>query len=79
MESKLCIHHGSILIISECYHTSIASSLLAAILLCSYLFYFIKKKSSFMCDVLVDFTHNDLDVGHHLDSNCMEMVTDMQK
>ena len=31
-----------------------------------------------MCDVLVDFTHNDLNVGHHLDSDCMKMVTDMQ-
>ena len=30
-----------------------------------------------MCDVLVDFTHNDLNVGHHLDSDCMEMVTDI--
>ena len=27
-----------------------------------------------MCDVLVDFTHNDLNVGHHLDPDCMEMV-----
>ena len=30
-----------------------------------------------MCDVLVDFTHNDLNIGHHLDSDCMEMVTDI--
>ena len=66
MESKLCIHAASI--VSECYLTSIVSSLLAGILLCSLtkLFYFIKKKSSFMCDVLVDFTHNDLNVGHHI-------------
>ena len=77
MESKLSIHAGSI--VSECYHTSIVSSLLAGILLCSYLFYFIEKKSSFMCDVLVDFAHNDMNVGHHLDSDCMEMVNDMQK
>ena len=32
-----------------------------------------------MCDALVDFTHNDLNVGHYLDPDCMEMVTNMQK
>ena len=77
MESKLSIHAGSI--VSECYHASFVSSLLAGILLSSYLFYFIEKKSSFMCDVLVDFTYNNLNVGHHLDSDCVEMVNDMQK
>ena len=33
------------------------SSLLAGVLLCFYLFYFIKEKSSFTCNVPVDFTH----------------------
>ena len=32
-------------------------SLLTGVLLCFYLFYFIKEKSSFTCNVSVDFTH----------------------
>ena len=61
----------------------IAYSLLVGVLLCSDLFYFIlkRKKSSFTGDVLVHFTHHaghHLYAGRHLDSDCMQVVTDMQ-
>ena len=61
--SCMCIYTG--LIISDCYlilihhNRDIVSSLLADVLVCSYLFSFIKKKSSVTCDVLVDFIHID--------------------
>ena len=70
MESKLCIHTGPI---SDCYLKLIHCN--RDIVICQHSFvlllFFVKKKSNFTCDVVVDFTHNDFACWLHLDPDWM--------
>ena len=53
------VNHGKQVVYSHLCNTDIVVRPVAGILWFSYLFYFIKKNSSFTCDVVVDFTNND--------------------